>query len=185
MSSLPSFSSSLRSFQAPPIVLYRALQLAHRHRTLQEPCRPPFSIASSPEPLLDFILALGKSASSSSTPWCNRFAFYRPKSLKPRAQANFGHGAAVTLSNSGRPTPLSPLQSNLSRPRAIRRPKSGDTPSAAPFAKEPLQFLSIGPAVHSVVSIMYFLISKAYFLLFRFKIRFQKITSLPLVLYCS
>ena len=147
--------------------------------------RPPSSIASTLEPLSDIVLALGEFALSSTTPRCIRFTFYRPKSVKPRAPAITGHGAAGIGPNSGRRT-LSPSpRSNLNRPFEIRRLKSKDTPSAALFAKKPPCFLSIGPAVHSVVSIICFLISKAYFLLFRFKIRFHKITSLPLVLYCS
>ena len=65
---------------------------------------PPSSVASAPEPLPDTGFALGKSASSSSTPRCNQFAFYRPKSQDRTTPAMSSNGAAVGTLNSDRRT---------------------------------------------------------------------------------
>ena len=122
VSPLPIFSSLLRSRRSSRFAFSCLLHVANPHRTVQEPRRPPSSITSVPEPLLDFVLALGEFASSSSTPWCHRFAFYRPKSRKPRASAITGHGAVAAYPSSGRRSSLPHPRSNLGHSPAIQRP---------------------------------------------------------------
>jgi hypothetical protein len=80
--------------------------LTLRHRTLQEPRRPPFSVAAALRPLLDFILALGKVAVSFSTPLCLWFIFSCPKTPSQRAPTDSGNGAAVGFPNFGQPSLL-------------------------------------------------------------------------------
>ena len=95
VSDLPTFSSLLRSRRDISFAFLCFLRVPNPRRTSLQSRRPPSSVASTSEPLPDIVLALGEFASSSSTPWCNRFAFYRPKSRKSRAPTITGHGAAA------------------------------------------------------------------------------------------
>jgi hypothetical protein len=58
-----------------------------------------------------------------------------------------------------------------------------DTPSRGNFSKEPLHFFFIKPAVLGVFQEIRIYVLKAYFLPVYSKIRFQKITDLPLELF--
>jgi len=160
VSTLPRLVSCLRSRRDTLLTISCSLCTTNPHRTCAEARRPPISVASTPEPLLDLGLALGKSALSSSTLRCFRFAFYRPKSRKPRAPAITGHGAAAVCPDSGRPAPLPHPRSNLGHSLAIQRPQMKDTPSAAIFAKEPPWFLKFQPTVQSTLSKIRFPFSK-------------------------
>jgi hypothetical protein len=83
-----------------------------------------------------------------------------------------------------RPTPSSlSLSSNPSHPFKIQWITAADTLSTARFIKEPLNFLSIEPAIHGVKTKRRFAVSKAYSALAKMKIRFQIITKLPLSLF--
>jgi len=75
---------------------------------VQEPRRPPFSVAAALRPPLDPVLALGELAVSFSTSLCFRFVFYCPQSTKRRTPARSGHGAAVTLPTPAGHSPLFP-----------------------------------------------------------------------------
>jgi hypothetical protein len=121
---------------------------------------------------------------SSSTPQCNQFAFYRPKSLKPRAPANSGHGAAVTPSNSGRPS-LFPNSNLISAVQSWFDGPNQEIPLRPHLLqKSPLVFKESTRSPLRISRIR-FLTPKAYSRPLRFKIHFLKITDLPLILFYS
>ena len=105
VSPLPSLFSPLRSLRDSLLAISCSLCTANPRRTLQEPRRPPSFVASVPEPLLDFVLALGKIAVSYSISPCLLFVESYSKSTDFLTPVRSGHGAAAGRPNSGRPLP--------------------------------------------------------------------------------
>jgi len=89
-------------------------------------------------------------------------AMFRPKS---------GHGATGRGTVAGQHPLFSPV-SNPSHTNLIQRLKFNHTPSSFLFAKVPLAYLNIEPAIHGVKTKRHFAVSKAYSGLVNRKIRF-------------